>query len=118
LGIATTTAVFLHEVPQEISDFGVLLHAGFTKQKALLFNFVSALFAFGGAILVLALNGSVPGLETPLVAFTAGGFIYIAGTDLIPELRKENNTEQALLQLIFIILGIVVMAGLLLVEFG
>ncbi len=118
LGIATTIAVFLHEVPQEISDFGVLLHAGFTKQKALLFNFVSALFAFGGAILVLALNGSIPGLETPLVAFTAGAFIYIAGTDLIPELQKETSANQTLFQLFFILLGIVVMAGLLLVEFG
>lgn len=118
LGIATTIAVFFHELPQEISDFGVLLHAGFSKQRALLFNFVSALFAFGGAILVLALNGSIPGLEGILVAFTAGGFIYIAGTDLIPELRKETSLQQNLLQLFFILLGITIMAGLLLVEFG
>ncbi len=118
LGIATTIAVFFHELPQEISDFGVLLHAGFTKQRALLFNFVSALFAFGGAIVVLALNDSVPGLEETLVAFTAGGFIYIAGTDLIPELRKETSLEQNLLQLFFILLGITIMAGLLLVEAG
>jgi zinc and cadmium transporter len=115
-GIATSVAVLLHEIPQEIGDFGVLLHGGFTKTKALLLNFITALFALFGLILVFVLKGAVQDIEFILVSIAIGGFIYIAGSDLIPELHKETCIKNSLLQIIFLILGIIVMAGLLLIE--
>jgi len=116
LGIATTLAVIFHEIPQEIGDFGVLIHGGFTKQKALLFNFTSALMAVGGAILVLFLGTKFVNFTRLLIPFTAGGFIYIAGSDLIPELHKETNLAKSLVQMLGLILGIGVMLILLFIE--
>lgn len=112
IGLATTLAVLLHEIPQEIGDFAVLLYSGFSKTKALVFNFLSALTAIIGAVLVLALAGAQQ--FTFLIPFTVGGFIYIAGVDLLPELHKEKYSfKTALMQLISIIAGIVIMYGLL-----
>ena len=116
IGIATTLAVILHEIPQEIGDFGVLLQGGFTRAKALAFNFLTALTAIIGAVLSLVLSSYIEGLTTFLVASAAGGFIYIAGSDLIPELHKEVKTSKSLLQLITFILGIAVMVVLIALE--
>lgn len=116
LGIATTLAVVLHEIPQEIGDFGVLLHGGLSKTKALVFNFVSALTAVAGAILVLILGERIVGVSQLLIPFTAGGFIYIAGSDLIPELHKETNLAKSLIQMVGLILGIGIMLILLFIE--
>lgn len=117
IGIATTIAVILHEIPQEIGDFGVLLHAGFTKTKALLLNFASAILAILGAIITLLLTNKITSLQKFLIPITIGGFIYIAGSDLIPELHKESDKiSKSILQLIAFILGILVMAALLLLE--
>jgi len=115
LGIATTLAVVLHEIPQEIGDFGVLLHGGLSKNKALVFNFASALTAVGGVIFVLILGKKFVNLTQFLIPFTAGGFIYIAGSDLIPELHKETNLAKSLMQMVGLILGIGIMLILLLV---
>ncbi len=106
LGITTTIGMIAHEIPQEISDFGVLLYAKFTKKKALLFNFLSACLAILGTIIALILTGQIEGLSTFLIAFGAGGFVYIAGSDLIPELHKETKIKKSLMQLLGIILGI------------
>lgn len=116
LGIATTIAVVLHEIPQEISDFGVLLHGGFSKSKALLFNFLSALTAVLGVVLALILNELMGGLEKVLIPFTIGVFIYIAGTDLMPEIHKELKAHRSLAQLLAFVLGILIMMLLLLLE--
>ncbi|MFA4831539.1 MAG: ZIP family metal transporter [Patescibacteria group bacterium] len=114
IGIATTLAVILHEIPQEIGDFGVLLHGGFTKAKALLVNFATALLAVAGAIVALALNSYTENLTFFLIPFAAGNFIYIAGSDLIPELHKEKiQTSQSLLQLLAFMAGIGIMMFLL-----
>ncbi|MBW2964518.1 ZIP family metal transporter [Candidatus Woesearchaeota archaeon] len=80
LGISTTLAVLLHEVPQEMGDFSILLHAGFRKTKALLFNFASALTAVLGALIALTVGSKVAGFSAMIIPFTAGGFIYIAGS--------------------------------------
>ncbi len=111
LGLATTMAVALHEIPQEIGDFGVLLHSGFSRRRALGFNLLSASSAIIGAVLTLSL-GHLENLTMFILPLTAGGFIYIAGSDLIPELHKESALRQSLKQLIFLILGILVMAVL------
>ncbi|MEM3373953.1 MAG: ZIP family metal transporter [Candidatus Woesearchaeota archaeon] len=116
VGIATTIAVLLHEIPQEISELGVLLHAGLSKTKALLYNFLSALTSFLGAILVLILGEKIDFLISLIVPITIGGFLYIASSDLIPELHKETEPKKSLLQMIFMILGISIMLSLLLLE--
>jgi zinc and cadmium transporter len=109
LGFATTLAVIFHEVPQEMGDFGVLIHAGYKKTKALLFNFISALTAVLGAIVALLLGTRIHGFTEFLIPFTAGGFIYIAGSDLIPELQKEVKPGKSLLQFVALILGMGIM---------
>lgn len=116
LGVATTLAVVFHEIPQEIGDFSVLIYGGFSKAKALFFNFVSALVAILGAILTLALGSRFTNLVPLLIPFTAGGFIYIAGSDLIPELKKETNLKKSFLQLLGLLLGIGLMLLLTLNE--
>lgn len=115
-GIATTIAVILHEIPQEIGDFGVLLQGGFSKSKALAFNFLTATTAVLGAIISLMLSSYIEGLTTFLIPFAAGNFIYIAGSDLIPELHKEVKFERSLIQLITFLLGIAIMVSLILIE--
>lgn len=114
-GIATTLAVVLHEIPQEIGDFGVLLHGGFSKAKALMFNFATALSAVVGAFVALLISNTTS-FANLLVPFAAGGFIYIAGSDLIPELHKETKVSRSIMQLIAFILGISVMFLLIFVE--
>lgn len=110
LGITTTIAVILHEIPQEIGDFGILLHAGYTRTKALFYNFFSAAFAILGALLILFFSNQSATLTLSLtqilIPFTAGGFIYISTADLIPELKKEESLSKSFLQLIAIIAGI------------
>ena len=100
LGVATTVGVILHEIPQEISDFGVLIYGGFTKFKALLFNFLSGIFAVIGALCGFALVNTIQGIIPLLTALTAGGFIYISASDLIPELHKESKFIKSLVAFI------------------
>jgi len=109
LGAATTMAVIFHEIPQEIGDFGVLIHGGFSRGKALLLNFVSALMALLGVVVGLFLASKTIAFSQLILPLTAGGFLYIAGTDLIPELHKETNFKKSLGQILGLILGIVVM---------
>jgi zinc and cadmium transporter len=116
VGVATTIAVVLHEIPQEIGDFGSLIYGGFSRFKALLYNFISALAAVLGAILVLTLSFNSESLVAILVPFAAGGFIYIAGSDLIPELHKNRNRTIIIWQIITFVLGIGMMFSLLFLE--
>jgi len=116
VGIATTIAVILHEIPQEIGDFGSLVYGGFSRAKALFFNFATALTAVAGAIIVLAINANTAEITNFLVPFAAGGFIYIASADLIPELHKQTDIRKSFGQLGMFIMGIVIM--LLLLKLG
>ena len=116
LGLATTVAVLMHEIPQEIGDFGILLYAGYSRKKALLFNFLSALTAVLGAAATILAGTSLGFLQEYLVPFTIGGFIYIATADLIPELKKETDFSKSWFQLLALVFGMGVMALLLLVE--
>lgn len=115
LGVATTLAVIFHEIPQEIGDFGVLLYGGFSKTRAVLFNLLSALTAVIGVFVSLYLGNIVQGYSMVLLPFAAGGFIYIAGSNLIPELQKEIKLKNSLIQIIGLLLGVVVMVILLVV---
>lgn len=116
LGIATTIAVILHEIPQEIGDFGILLHSGYTRRKALFFNFLTACLAIVGACITLLIGERVEDIVKYVVPITLGGFVYISAADLIPEIHNEEHTGRSILQFLFFILGILVMALLLLLE--
>lgn len=116
VGIATAIAVIFHEIPQEIGQFAILVHGGWGRKKALLYNFFSALTAVLGAVVVLVFAGSFEGAPAILLGFGAASFIYIAMSDLIPALQKEGDVRRALLQLLWMIAGIAVMASLLLLE--
>lgn len=113
LGIATAIAVALHEIPQELGDFGIMVHAGLKPRRALLLNLGTALTAVLGAVITLALSETVASIESFLIPITAGGFIYIASTDLIPELHKEPEAGKSAVQLAGLLAGIGVMAALL-----
>ncbi len=115
VGIATTVAVILHEIPQEIWDFGVLIHGWFSRKKALLLNFFTALTAVLGVIIAFLLYRYTDGMLQVLVPFAAGTFIYIAWSDLIPELHKENTLAHSIPQILFLILWIGIMSLLLLI---
>ncbi len=109
IGIATTMAIVFHEIPQELGDFGVLLHGGMSVSQALLCNFLTALTAIAGMILSLTVGTHVLHYADIMVPIAAGGFLYIAGTDLIPALHQEVGRSNAFLQLTAMILGFGVM---------
>jgi zinc and cadmium transporter len=116
LGVTTTIAVALHEIPQEQGDFGILIHAGFSPKKALLTNFLSAILALVGVVISLSIGPNLGGYTAIMLPLTAGGFIYIAGSDLIPELHHEKETAASLAQSGMVLLGIGLMFLLLLIE--
>lgn len=109
LGIVTTLAVIFHEIPQELGDFGVLVFGGFSKAKALFCNFISSLTAIAGA-LVGYFMFDIRNFSNFILALSAGGFIYIAASDLIPQLHKETNLRQSSFAFIAFLSGIVFMA--------
>ena len=116
LGVATTVAVILHEVPQELADFGVLLYAGFTRRKAIFLNFLSGLVAVVGAVVGFVLLDKAEALMHFVLPFAAGGFIYIAGSNLIPELHKHCKFRQGVWHLGMLIFGIAIMVALTFLE--
>lgn len=115
-GIATTIAVILHEIPHEMGDVGILLHAGFSRRKAFLYNFYSGLGALLGAGVTLIIGTGIQGAVEYIIPFAAGNFIYIAGSDLVPELHKTKHAGHSLVQLGAILVGLAFMVGLLFVE--
>jgi len=117
VGISSTLAVVFHEIPQELGDFGVLIYGGFKRSKALWLNFLTALTAVGGALFALILGSIIEGFTPLVIPFAAGNFIYIAGSDLIPELRKDTpEIGKAALQMVSLILGVAAMLFILLLE--
>jgi zinc and cadmium transporter len=118
VGIATTIAVILHEIPQEIGDFAVLLHSGYTKKRALWLNFLSALFAVIGVAFVFILGSVVESYVLWFLPIAAGGFIYVAVADLIPELHKHNGVglKNSIIQIITVIIGVCLMLVLTFLE--
>jgi len=116
IGIATTIAVVLHEIPQEIGDFAVLIHSGYDKKKALWLNFLSALAAIIGLIIALIFGNIAETFTLWVLPIAAGGFIYIAVADLIPELQKTKELKYSILQILTVFVGILTMVALLFLE--
>ena len=106
LGIVATIAIIAHEIPQEIADFSILIYGGFSKAKALVYNFMTALTAVIGALTAYFYSSAIQNSSIFLTSFAVGGFVYIASTDLIPEIQKEKDLKKSLVQLVLLALGI------------
>jgi zinc and cadmium transporter len=109
LGLVTTLSIISHEIPQEMGDFGVLLYSGMPRKKAMLYNFMVALFAMLGVLVGYFLIQFILGINSFLLPAAAGGFIYIAATDLIPELQEEINAQSSVKHFFVFILAIIFM---------
>ena len=109
IGVATTIAVILHEIPQEMGDFGILIHGGLTRKTALILNFACATLAIFGCLITLIIGPQLKNSSLYVLPFTAGSFIYIAGSDLIPELNKEVTPSRSIQQFLAIAFGVLVM---------
>lgn len=109
IGLITTLAVAVHEIPQEIGDFGVLVHGGFQKKKALMYNLITALTALIGGVIGYYLIPELGEFQYYILPIAAGGFIYIAAADLVPELHKERRTSRTMVAFGMFIVGIFLM---------
>ena len=107
LGVVTALAVIAHEVPQELGDFAILLHAGFSRRRAFLLNLVTSLSMLVGAILAWFLLTSLEAVIPYLLAFTAATFIYVAVSDLMPALNRKVGLRATIVQTTLIGSGIV-----------
>lgn len=108
LGVVTSFAIALHEIPQEFGDFAVLVYGGFKKSKALFWNFLCAISAIAGGLLGYFISSYVEGYVAFLLPIAAGGFVYISASDLIPEIRKETRVKASLLSFGIFVLGILI----------
>jgi len=106
LGLATTIAVAFHELPQEIGDYGILVYAGFERRRALLTNFVAATAVVLGGLLALAFIETAHGLSGWLIAFSAGSFLYLSASELVPEMHEERGFARSAVQLLIFLMGL------------
>ena len=111
-GLSTTLAVILHELPQEMGELGLLIASGFSKGKAVFLNFLSSMSIFVGIGLYYLLSSVFTNIQPYLIAFVAGNFLYLVMPDLIPILHEETKLSKSILQFVFIVLGIVLIAVL------
>lgn len=109
LGIVTTIAVIAHEIPHELGDFFLLVYGGFSNKKAIWYNFLSGLTSILGTILIFVFSRDILIVSPYLIGFTAGNFLYIAASDLIPELHEKKNMYVSVVQTVCLIAGIILM---------
>jgi zinc and cadmium transporter len=105
VGVSTTVAIILHEIPQELGDFAILVHGGFPVKRALLLNAASAAFALVGAVLTYFFLDLAPAANAVLLPITGGGFLYVALADLIPQLHERSTLRQAAVQILLVAAG-------------
>lgn len=110
IGITATISIIFHEIPQEIADFGVLLYSGMSKKKALVYNFLSATTAIVGAIIGIVLVDKLHGFEEFILPFAAGNFLYIAASNLVPQLHRHCKIRDTFLHIFAIVLGVALIA--------
>lgn len=113
LGIITTIAVFIHEIPHELGDFGVLLQAGKGRKEVLLFNLATGVTAFAGALLAYFLGSTFQSMIPVLLAFTTGNFIYLSTIDLLPEIHHQSEGKAAVWPTLVFFCGIALVAILM-----
>jgi len=108
-GIAVSFAILLHEIPHELGDFGILIKAGFSRRKALIYNFLSGCTAIFGAILTLWIGSAIQNFSIYIIPIAAGGFLNIATMSLLPEIFRSSTRKNIAVYLIFICLGLLLM---------
>lgn len=108
-GVIISFTVLLHEIPQELGDFGVLIYSGYTIKKALLFNLLSALTCILGVIFSFFVFSSIKNFSIILMPFAAGGFLYISASDLIPEIHRQQDLKRSNYAFFMFILGLILM---------
>ncbi|MBY9007372.1 MAG: ZIP family metal transporter [Candidatus Lokiarchaeota archaeon] len=113
-GVIVTLAVLFHEFPQEIGDFGILIYGGFSKKKALFFNFLSGMVALLGGLLAFVLSDVLEIFSFFFLAFSGGGFLYIASTELMPELLKQEDLKKSIIQALIFLSGLILIMSLVL----
>jgi len=111
LGVFVTISVMMHEIPQELGDFGILLQSGLSRTKALLLNMLSGATAIIAGVLAYFMLESMQALIPWALAFSASSFIYIALADLIPEMHRKTKLSESIVQLAFVIAGIALIYG-------
>jgi len=116
VGWSTTIAVFFHEIPHELGDYAILVQSGYSKKKAMLIQLLTAVGAILGTLVALIAGGQLESVAKYILPFTAGGFIYIATVDVIPELLKDTNVVQTIKELFTMFLGVGIMALIALYE--
>jgi zinc and cadmium transporter len=112
VGLASTIAVIFHELPQEMGDYGILVYAGFKRGRALLLNFFSAVSVILGGLFGSFFVAAVDVLSGFLISFSAGAFIYLAASELVPELQEEENFTRSAIQFVIFIIGMLVIWSL------
>lgn len=112
LGVAASISILLHEIPQEVGDFAILVHSGFSRRKALLWNYLAALPAVAGGVLTYFFLSTLRHLTPIFMAVSAASMIYVAIADLVPGLHKHTGPRAAVLQFALLSLGILVIAWL------
>ncbi|MBT3405965.1 ZIP family metal transporter [Candidatus Woesearchaeota archaeon] len=110
LGVAATISIIFHEIPQEIADFGVLIYSGMSRKKALLFNVMSAVTAIIGTVIGILLIDKLHGFIDFIIPFAAGNFIYIAASNLVPQLHRHCKLKDTILHIFAIVLGVALVA--------
>ena len=108
VGLATTIAVIFHELPQEMGDYGILIYAGFERTRALMLNFLAALSVVVGGVFGIFFLTTIEALSGLLIAFSAGAFIYLSASELIPELQEEDDFWRSLVQFGVFLIGLIV----------
>ena len=106
IGIATTIAIVAHEIPHEVGNFAILIYGGFSRMKATIYNFLSALTAFLGAMAAYFFSNKIENINFYIGAIAIGGLVYISTTDLIPEIHKETEIKKTFVQFVLMVLGI------------
>lgn len=115
VGVVTTLAIALHEIPQEIGDFGVLVYGGFERRRALVLNYLTQTTVILGGVVGFAFADRMAGAPALLLAFAAGNFVYIASSDLIPEIKGGDDVRRSLVHFGVFLLGVLLM---LLIRLG
>jgi len=116
VGLITAAAIGLHEIPQEIGDFGVLVYGGFDRFRALVLNYLTQATVIVGGIIGYWFSSVIGGTPTFLLPFAAGNFIYIASSDLIPEIKHEEDHRKAAVYFAVFLMGILLMLGIKLLK--
>jgi zinc and cadmium transporter len=118
VGLVTAAAIALHEIPQEIGDFGVLVYGGFERFQALVLNYATQATVVVGGLVGYGFTNVLGGTPTFLLPFAAGNFIYIASSDLIPEIKHEEDHRKAAVYFLVFLTGILLMLGIKLLRHG